>query len=58
MNNVHLFVLDGEAVSEEECSGDEEDIELLKKEGGDDIKAIGKRKRQKKPSIAQRYLSD
>lgn len=45
---------DGEAVSEEECSGDEEDLELLKAEGGEDVKTSGKRKRKKKPDILQR----
>ncbi|XP_076112839.1 craniofacial development protein 1-like [Mytilus galloprovincialis] len=45
---------DGEAVSEEECSGDEEDLDLLKAEGGEDVKTSGKRKRKKKPDILQR----
>ncbi|VDI51521.1 Hypothetical predicted protein [Mytilus galloprovincialis] len=44
----------GEAVSEEECSGDEEDLDLLKAEGGEDVKTSGKRKRKKKPDILQR----
>lgn len=45
---------EGEAVSEEENSGDEEDLELLKEEGGEDVKTTGKRKRKKKPDIVQR----
>ena len=49
------IISEGEAVSEEDNSGDEEDLELLKEEGGDDIKTTGKRKRKKKPDILQRY---
>ena len=53
-NDIKIFS-EGEAVSEEDNSGDEEDLELLKEEGGDDIKTTGKRKRKKKPDILQRY---
>lgn len=50
-----IHYIEGEAVSEEENSGDEEDLDALHKEADTENTKAGKRKRKTQKEFAARY---